>query len=115
MTETQNDIDPIETQEWLEALASVVEQEGPERARFIIETLLENAKQSGVDLGETTTLNTAYVNTIPVVQQPAYPGDLELEQRIDAINRWNAIAMVIKAKKDVGGVGGHLSSYASIA
>ncbi len=115
MTKTREDIDPIETQEWLEALASVVEHEGPERARFIVETLLENAQQSGVDLGKATTLNTAYVNTIPVGQQPAYPGDLELEQRIDAINRWNAIAMVIKAKKDVGGVGGHLSSYASIA
>ena len=60
-------------------------------------------------------LTTAYINTIPAADQPEYPGDLEMEARIDAINRWNAIAMVIRTKHNVGGVGGHLSSYASIA
>jgi pyruvate dehydrogenase E1 component len=115
MTKTWDDIDSVETQEWLEALASVVEYEGPERARFIIETILEEAKQLGVKTDTFAGTKTAYCNTIPVEQQPAYPGDLALEQRIEAINRWNAIAMVLRAKKSAGGVGGHLSSYASIA
>ncbi len=109
-----DDIDPIETQEWLEALASVVENEGLDRARFIIDTLLEDAQKLGVASGGVS-LNTPYCNTISAEQQPSYPGDLELEKKIEAINRWNAIAMVIRAKRNAGGVGGHLSSYASIA
>lgn len=111
MAKTWADIDPIETQEWLDALASVVQNEGVERAHFIIDKLLETSGQSGLTGGVTT----PYMNTISVDQQPSYPGDLSLEQRIEAINRWNAIAMVLKAKKTAGGVGGHLSSYASIA
>jgi len=114
MSEMRDDIDSVETQEWLEAFASVVEYEGLERARFLMEELLENAAQLGVKLGSITT-KTAYCNTIAVEQQPVYPGDLSLEKRIEAINRWNAIVMVLRAKKTVGGVGGHLSSYASIA
>jgi pyruvate dehydrogenase E1 component len=114
MTKTGDDIDPIETKEWLDAFASLVKHEGPERARFMIERLLEKARQKGVDTG-TTTLSTPYTNTIPAANEPAYPGDLALEKRIDAANRWNAIAMVIRAKQTAGGVGGHLSSYASIA
>lgn len=112
--QNRDDYDPIETQEWLEALASLVKYEGPERTRFILDQLLETAKQSGVAI-DTTAVQTAYCNTLPVDAEPEYPGDLALESRIDAINRWNAIAMVVRAKKEVGGVGGHLSSYASIA
>lgn len=115
MTQTWNDPDPIETKEWLDALASVVKHEGPDRAREILEKLLEAASQKGVDLSKGGLLSTPYCNTIPVNQQESYPGDRELEQRIEAIIRWNAIAMVIKAKKNTSGVGGHLSSYASIA
>ncbi|MEO8400408.1 MAG: pyruvate dehydrogenase (acetyl-transferring), homodimeric type [Gammaproteobacteria bacterium] len=111
MTKTWDDIDPVETQEWLDALASVVKFEGNERASFIIQQLLAVAGT----LGGASTITTPYCNTIPVEQQPEYPGNLELEQQIDAIIRWNAIAMVLRAKKDAGGVGGHLSSYASIA
>jgi len=111
MTKTWEDADPIETQEWLEAFASLVKNEGEERARFMIAKLLEHGGQAGA----ATTLLTPYCNSIPVDQQPAYPGDLELEHQIDALNRWNAIAMVLRAKKEAGGVGGHLSSYASIA
>lgn len=109
-----DDIDPIETQEWLEALASVIENEGLDRARFIIDTLLADAQKLGLSTGGLS-LTTPYCNTIPVEQEPAYPGDIELEKKIEAINRWNAIAMVIRAKRNAGGVGGHLSSYASIA
>ncbi len=112
MTKARDDIDPTETQEWLDALASVIENEGSERARFIIEKLLENMD---MPLGERTLQNTPYCNTIPPEEQPTYPGDITLENKIEAIHRWNAIAMVLRAKKDVGGVGGHLSSYASIA
>ncbi|MDR3477939.1 MAG: pyruvate dehydrogenase (acetyl-transferring), homodimeric type [Gammaproteobacteria bacterium] len=114
MTKARDDIDPIETKEWLDAFASLVKHEGPERARYIIEQLLEKAAQKGVPASQVA-ISTPYANTISVADQPDYPGDLELERRIDAINRWNAIAMVIRAKHDAGGVGGHLSSYASIA
>ncbi len=115
MTNTQDETDSVEIQEWLEALASVLEYEGPERAGFVIEQLIENARHAGVALGNGAAITTPYCNTIPVSQQPPYPGDLELERRIEAINRWNAISMVLRAKKTAGGVGGHLSSYASVA
>lgn len=115
MTNTRDDVDSVEIQEWLEALASVLEYEGPDRARVIIEQLIANASHSGIKMEGTSAITTPYCNTIPVDQQPGYPGDLELEKRIEAINRWNAIGMVLRAKKNAGGVGGHLSSYASIA
>ena len=114
MTKTWDDIDPPETREWLDALDSVLKYEGPERARFIMEQLLAQAGRAGVTLAGGA-LTTAYCNTISVADQPAYPGDLVLEKRIDAAVRWNAIMMVLRAKKEAGGVGGHLSSYASIA
>jgi len=110
-----DDYDPIETQEWLEAFSSLLQYEGAERAQFIVSQLMENAQKAGVEIKGAMPLLSPYCNTIPVEQQPSYPGDLALEARIDAINRWNAIAMVMRAKKDAGGVGGHLSSYASIA
>jgi pyruvate dehydrogenase E1 component len=113
MTKAWDDIDPIETKEWLDALASLIKHEGPERARFIIEQLLSQAARKGV--AGSAALTTPYINTIPAADQPDYPGDLEMEARIDAINRWNAVAMVIRTKHNIGGVGGHLSSYASIA
>jgi len=116
MTQTPDDIDPIETQEWLDALASVLQREGPERARFIVGQLLNNTPSLGVALGANASpLTTPYCNTIPVDDQPDYPGDLTLEKRLEAAIRWNAVAMVLRAKKEAGGVGGHLSSYASIA
>jgi pyruvate dehydrogenase E1 component len=114
MAKTWSDNDPVETQEWLEALASLIKHEGKERAEQILQRLLEEAKQQGVESGLAPLL-TPYYNTIPTDKQPAYPGDLEVEAAIEAIIRWNAIAMVIKTKNNVGGVGGHLSSFASIA
>lgn len=115
MNKTRIDIDPTETQEWLDAFESLVKYEGEERANFVIQQLLAAAGKSGLLLSGTSTVTTPYCNTIPVAQQPAYPGDLEMEHRIESIIRWNAIAMVLRAKKDAGGVGGHLSSYASIS
>jgi pyruvate dehydrogenase E1 component len=114
MTKTWGDEDSLETKEWLDALRSLVKHEGKERAQFIIQHLLTEAKKQGLDSGMTS-LVTPYCNTIPKDQEPAYPGDLEMEAAIEALIRWNALAMVIRAKKQVGGVGGHLSSYASIA
>lgn len=115
MTKTQDDIDSVETQEWLDAFTSLTKAEGPDRARFILEALLNTAKKSGIDFGKSIKLVTDYCNTIPVAEEPHYPGDLELEKKIDAAIRWNAVAMVLRAKKETGTVGGHLSSYASIA
>lgn len=114
MNKTWTDADPVETQEWLEALASLLEYEGADRARFMIQQLIDSARTSGVELGDAATIATPYLNTIKLSEQPTYPGDLELEARIEACIRWNAIAMVLRAKRDVGGVGGHLSSFASI-
>jgi len=114
MSKAWDDIDPTETHEWLAAFRSLLRFAGHDRARFILSKLSQTAEKSGLALAEGARV-TPYCNTFSVEQQPAYPGDLSLEQKIDAINRWNAIAMVLKAKKNAGGVGGHLSSYASIA
>ncbi|MBA3660855.1 MAG: pyruvate dehydrogenase (acetyl-transferring), homodimeric type [Gammaproteobacteria bacterium] len=113
MTKMRSDNDPTETKEWLDALASLIKHEGKARAEFILKKLLEEAQKKGVQpVGQ---LATPYVNTINPQDQAAYPGDLEKEAVIDATNRWNAIVMVLRAKLAAGGVGGHLSSYASIA
>ena len=114
MTKLLDDIDPIETEEWLEALASVIENEGESRADFLIHRLLDEAQKAGIPVSGVS-ISTPFCNTIPAHEEPEYPGNIELEQRIEAINRWNSMAMVIRAKRGVGGVGGHLASYASIA
>ncbi len=119
MTKTRSDLDPIETKEWLDAIASLIKHEGKERAQFILQAVMAAAEKHGVvTVGAASVaghLTTAYCNTISVDQQPAYPGDRAIEAAIEALIRWNAIVMVIKTKKDVGDVGGHLSSFASIA
>lgn len=114
MTKTWSDYDPVETKEWLDALHSLVKHEGKERAQYILQRLLEAADKQGLESGVTAIL-TPYLNTIPADKQPEYPGDLAMEAAVEALIRWNAIAMVINAKHKAGGVGGHLSSYASIA
>jgi len=114
MTKESNDNDPIETQEWLEALASLVECEGKERAQYVLQKVLEEAGKQGLESG-ISQLTTPYCNTISITDQPEYPGDLDLERAIEAYIRWNAIAMVLSTKNAAGGVGGHLSSFASIA
>jgi pyruvate dehydrogenase E1 component len=107
------DGDPAETREWLESIDSVLRTEGPERAHFLIEKLIDRARRSGAYLPYKA--NTAYVNTISVGQQPEYPGDRALEKRIEAFIRWNAMVMVVKANKKSTEYGGHLASYASSA
>ena len=106
------DIDPQETQEWRDALAGVVDKEGAERAHFLIEDLIEQAREQGIDIPYSA--NTEYINTIPVEQQPKYPGNPDLEIRIHNYIRWNAMAMVVRANKHTN-VGGHIASFASAA
>jgi len=107
------DLDPVETREWLEALAAIVENEGPERANFILRKLLDHARALRVPMPPV--LNTPYCNTIPLADQPQFPGNLELEQRLIALVRWNALAMVVRANKTSSELGGHIASYASAA
>jgi pyruvate dehydrogenase E1 component len=107
------DPDPAETAEWIESLAAVLQTEGPQRARFLLDSLQRHAARSG--LRWRPSLSTPYVNTIPVTEQPSYPGDLELERELSALMRWNALAMVVRANRAHGELGGHISSYASAA
>lgn len=108
------DIDTIETQEWLSALGNVLEKEGPDRVRFLLEKLAQTANQSGVTTG--TALSTSnYFNTIPPEEEPAYPGDQEIEKRLRAYIAWNAATMVVRAGHYDPSLGGHLASYASCA
>ncbi len=113
MTDVQKslDQDPEETREWLESIDSVIRAGGGTRAHFLLERLIDHARRSGAYLPFKP--NTAYVNTIPVVQEPAYPGDRALEKRLEAYMRWNAVAMVQQANKTSSEYGGHLASYAS--
>lgn len=108
-----DDMDPIETREWLESIDSVMEIHGPERAHYIINRMVDHARRSGSYLP--SAYNTAYLNTIPVGMQPNYPGDRSIEKRIEAFIRWNAMAMVVQANKESSEIGGHISTYASSA
>ena len=108
-----SDIDPVETREWLESIDSVLKTEGPLRAHFLLERLIDHARRGGAYLPFKA--NTAYVNSIPPGREPAYPGNRELEKRIEAYIRWNALAMVVAANRKSSEYGGHLASYASSA
>src|SRR5690606_31986630 len=107
------DGDPSETAEWLEALDSLIATQGPERAKYLLDRLAQHARAQQV--GWRPKLVTPYRNTIPVAAQPRFPGNLDIEQRIAAIVRGNALAMVVRANKAYGELGGHISSYASAA
>lgn len=107
------DIDPTETQEWLEALESVIQAEGVERAHFLLEQLIDSARRSGANLPYSA--NTAYVNTIPPHMEASHPGDLSMENRIKSYVRWNATAMVVRANRTSSELGGHIASFASSA
>ncbi len=113
MADRNPDTDTDETREWLDSLASVLANEGPERAHYLIERLIDQARRSGVNLPYSAT--TAYVNTIPASQQPAMPGEPGLEHRIRSLVRWNALAMVVQANRESAGLGGHIASFASAA
>jgi pyruvate dehydrogenase E1 component len=107
------DADPTETREWLEAFDALVEAEGRERATFLLRKLLDHARVRRVPLPPV--LNTPYKNSIALAHQPQFPGNLELESRISAIVRWNALAMVVRANRAHPELGGHIASYASAA
>jgi len=107
------DIDPAETQEWLDSFDQLVAQEGESRARFLVYKLLKRARQLHVGLPPLT--QTRYINTISPEQEPFFPGDEQIELRIRRIIRWNAVAMVLRANNRFSGIGGHLATYASAA
>ncbi len=109
----EDDLDPEETQEWLESIDSVLRVHGAERAHYLLECMIDHARRSGAYLPYSP--NTAYLNTIPVGQQPPYPGDRAIERRIEAYLRWNAMAMVVQANRQSSEYGGHIASYASCA
>ena len=108
-----HDIDPQETAEWLEAIKAILDEDGADRAHFILEALIEKARRNGAHLPFNAV--TAYLNTIPAGQEPAMPGDQGIEKRIRSAIRWNALAMVLQASKKDLDLGGHISSFASSA
>jgi pyruvate dehydrogenase E1 component len=116
MTTFAHDPDPQETQEWRDALAGVIAHEGPERAAQLLAGLAGDAQRAGVPFSAGGgKIVTPYINTIPAGDEPAYPGDIELERKIEAANRWNAMALVVRANKVSSELGGHVASFASAA
>jgi pyruvate dehydrogenase E1 component len=107
------ELEALETREWLESLDYVVQHGGPARAARLLQRLSIHAGQSGVKLPFTA--NTPYINTLPVEEQPPFPGSAEIERRIKSLVRWNALAMVVRANRVEEGIGGHISTYASAA
>jgi len=107
------DLDPVETQEWIESIDSVIAAHGAERAHFLLERLIDHTRRAGTYLPFKP--NTAYLNTISVGRERAYPGDRALERRIEAYIRWNAMAMVVNANRQSSEYGGHIATYASSA
>ncbi len=107
---TQPDPDPVATQEWQDSIRAVEQQLGSEEAKRLLHATLEAAKQAGVDID---VVNTPYLNSIHPDDQGAYPGDLDLEERLHGVIRWNAMMMVTRANKYFDGIGGHISTYAS--
>ena len=107
------DVDPVETQEWLDSLDAVVQQGGTDRARFLLFRLLKRARQ--LQVGLPNLVQTRYINTISPEQEPYFPGDEQMELKIRRLIRWNALAMVLRANTQFEGIGGHLSTYASAA
>ncbi|WP_299365257.1 pyruvate dehydrogenase (acetyl-transferring), homodimeric type [uncultured Paracoccus sp.] len=107
------DIDPTESQEWQDAIADVIERDGPNRAHYLLDKAVQQARAAGATLPFSAT--TPYQNTIPVDDQYEFPGDLEMEWRIRTINRWNAMAMVVRRNKESSEYGGHIASFASSA
>ncbi len=108
-----DDVQGSETRDWIDSFREVVEAEGRERARTLLSELIEWGKRHGIVAP--ISANTPYINTIPVEQQPPYPGDRAIERRIKSLVRWNAMAMVVRANRRSAGIGGHISTYASAA
>ena len=113
MADIYKDSDPQETEEWIESIEDALEEHGLERARFLLEELIDFAQSKGARLPFNT--NTPFINTILPDQQPKFPGDRAIERRIKSLIRWNAMAMVVRANNESHGIGGHISTYASAA
>ncbi|QFT61340.1 pyruvate dehydrogenase (acetyl-transferring), homodimeric type [Roseivivax sp. THAF30] len=113
MKDTPNDIDPVESKEWQEAIEDVIQRDGPNRAHFLLDKAVSQARAAGANLPFTAT--TPYQNTISPDDEIDVPGDMEMEWRIRTINRWNAMATVVRANKEKDGIGGHIASFASSA
>jgi pyruvate dehydrogenase E1 component len=114
MTDSQDqDLDPGETREWLDSVEDVIDRDGTDRAHFLLDRAVAAARSRGANLPFGAT--TAYVNSIPVDQQPDFPGEIDLEKRIRNINRWNAMATVVRRNKESSEYGGHIASFASSA
>ena len=112
-SDKKTDIDPIETQEWIDSIKSLIHHSGSERAHFILDKLISYSRRNGIRMPFQA--NTDYVNTIPLDEQEPFAGDREIERRIKSIIRWNAMAMVVRANIKNDGIGGHISSFASSA
>src|SRR5271165_5635167 len=112
-TISQQDVNPQETTEWMESLESVIDEEGVERASYLLDRLTERAAIHGIR--KAPSLVTPYINTIPVEEEVPYPGDRKIERRIKSLIRWNAMAMVVRANKSDAGIGGHISTFSSLA
>lgn len=112
-SKSNHDLDPGETREWREAIQSVLANEGPERAKFLLESVILDARRTGAYIPYDA--STPYINTIPPHKEEKSPGDPEMERRIRSIIRWNAAMMVVRAKRSGKGLGGHIATYASIA
>ncbi len=112
-----SDLDPLETREWLDALEAVIDREGPERAHYLLERMVELSRRNGAFIPFSP--NTAYVNTIPAHLEARSPGNAEFEERIRSYVRWNAMALVVRANRhnppDGGDLGGHIATFASLA
>ncbi|HOC44403.1 MAG TPA: pyruvate dehydrogenase (acetyl-transferring), homodimeric type [Thermoanaerobaculales bacterium] len=112
-TDAEADIQAVETQEWIDSLAWVLDHQGPERVRHLLEDLQIAARRAGVRIPFSA--NTPHINTIPAHEEVPYPGSREIERRIKSLIRWNAMAMVVRANHEESGIGGHISTYASAA
>ena len=108
-----SDLDPAETREWLDSLDAVLEFDGPDRASFLLDELMEEARRNGAPVPYSA--NTPYLNTIPPQREPPYPGDQVIEHAIRSIIRWNAVAIVLRANKESSELGGHIASFQSAA
>ena len=111
--EAPDDLNPLETAEWVEALDEMIDEAGPDRASYLLERLMERAANLGVQVP--LRWNTPYINTIPPEEEVAYPGNRAIERKIKSLVRWNATAMVVRANKYDPNIGGHLATYASLA
>jgi len=111
--ERNRDLDPVETQEWLDSLDGVLDVDGPERAHYLIEQVIDGARKKGAPVPYSA--NTAYLNTILPQNQDPHPGDRAIEHRIRSAIRWNAIAIILRANKDSSELGGHIASFQSAA